>query len=106
MLKKLSLLITAVCIVITANAGNDKNISSLIRKELSVPATLKNDKLDEKVNVQFRLAENGKATIIRVETSNPELKNYILDEFPKMDFNTVTEKKEQIYFVDINFKVL
>lgn len=106
-MKKIITLILAVCISITATqAGNDKKINSVISKQLKVPAALKNKKLNEKVNVQFSIAENGKATVLKVETSSPELKSYILNQFPKMDFNTVTEKKAAVYFIDINFKVL
>ncbi|MBA3971500.1 MAG: hypothetical protein H0X46_05040 [Bacteroidetes bacterium] len=88
------------------HASNDKKINSVISKGLQIPAGLKSNKLDEKVNVQFQIANNGKATVLNVETANPELKNYILNQFPKIDFNNVEGKQEGVYFIDINFKVL
>lgn len=89
-----------------AMAGNGNNINSVISKQLKVPAELKNTKLNEKVNVQFKIAENGTATVMNIETSSPELKKYIYNQFAKMNFDTVSGKPEAIYFVDINFKVL
>ncbi len=71
-----------------------------------MPTELKNSKLNERVYVQFKIAENGKATVMHVETVSPELKKYIFNQFAKMNFNTVSENLEAIYFVDINFKVL
>ena len=106
MIKKLVLLIAAIAFSISTQAGNDKKIGAIIRKELKVPATLKACKLDEQVNVQFRLMENGKAAVLDVKTNNPELKKYIMSQFPKLDFNAVNEKKNAVYFIDINFKVL
>jgi len=107
-MKKLIILLAIVFTGITAaDAGNgDKKINSLISKNLKVPSSLKNTNLNEKVNVQFKIAETGKATVISVETENSELKNYIINQFPKIDFNNATDKQEGLYFIDINFKVL
>ncbi len=106
-MKKITTLVVALIISISAAiAGNGNNINSVISKQLKVPSELKNNKLNEKVNVQFKISENGKATVMNVETNNPELKKYIFNQFPKMNFNTSTGKPEAVYFVDINFKVL
>jgi hypothetical protein len=105
-MKKIILFVAIVFASITiASAGNGKNISSAISKQLNVPATLKNTKLDEKVNVQFKLTSDGKATVVDVKTSNPDLKNYIITQFPKIDFKQ-ENGQEGMYFIDINFKVL
>jgi hypothetical protein len=106
MTKIVALIIIALTSITSLKAGNDKMINSMISKQMKVPASLKSEKLDEKVNVQFKIADNGKATVLNVETGNPELKNYILNQFPKIDFNTVEGKQEGVYFIDINFKVL
>lgn len=107
MYKKLIILTVALFISITATvAGNGKSIHAVISNQLKVPQELKNTKLNEKVNVQFKIEENGEATVLNVETANPELKSYIMMQFPKIDFKAVAEKKDAIYFVDINFKVL
>ena len=106
-MKNLTTLIVAILIsTMAAVAGNGTSINSVISKQLKVPSELKSTKLNEKVNVQFKIAEDGKATVMNVETSSPELKNYIMNQFPKMNFGSVSEKHEAIYFVDINFKVL
>lgn len=104
--KIITLIVFVLASITGIQAGNDKKINSVISKELKVPAGLKSTKLDEKVNVQFQILSNGKATVLNVETSNPELKNYILTQFPKIDFNGVEGKQEAVYFIDINFKVL
>lgn len=106
-MKNLTTLIVAILIsTMAAVAGNGSSINSVISKQLKVPTELKSTKLNEKVNVQFKIAEDGKATVMNVETSNPELKNYIMKQFPKMNFDSVSEKQEAVYFVDINFKVI
>ena len=97
------------CLLISlsaAFAGNGNTVYSLITKQIKVPAQLKNQKLNEKVNVQFRISENGNVSVVNVNTDNSELKNYVINQFNHIDFSTVKESKEQTYFIDINFKVL
>ena len=90
-----------------ANAGSgDKTISSLISKHIKVPASLKKAELEESVNVEFTISESGKATVLNVNTDNNELKSYIKDQFPKINFNNAKKKAEALYFIDINFKVM
>lgn len=103
-MKKILTVIVALIFSVTSTfAGNGNGINSLISKHLNVPTELKGNSLNEKVNVQFKISENGKATVLNVETTNLSLKNYILCQLPKIDFNTVAKKKEAVYFVDINF---
>jgi len=103
-------LIMIIAIVLTgsviATAGNGNKINSVLSKHLQIPSQLKSEKLNEKVNVQFKIDTKGKATVMNVETKNPDLKHYITEQLPKIDFNDVNDKPEEIYFVDINFKVL
>lgn len=102
----LTLVVALIISISAAVAGNGNNINSVISKQLKVPTELKNNKLNEKVYVQFKIAENGKAIVLNVETNNPELKKYIFNQFPKMNFNQNEEKPEEIYFININFKVI
>jgi uncharacterized membrane protein len=104
-MKKILLLTAAIfaaTIVSRAETGN--SVHNIITKQIKIPSELKDSKLNEKVNVQFRL-ENGKAYVIDVTTSNPELKNCIIEQFKAMKFDNINEKATT-YFVDINFKVL
>ena len=106
-MKTLTTFIVALLLSTTTTfAGNGKSIHSVISSQLKVPQELKSSKLNEKVNVQFKIKKNGEATVLNVETANPQLKNYILKQFPKIDFKAVAEKQDAIYFIDINFKVL
>ena len=91
---------------VLANAGNGTKINSVLSKHLQIPTQLKSEKLNEKVNVQFKVNAKGKATVMNVDTKNTELKHYLIEQLPKIDFNDVNDKPEEIYFVDINFKVL
>jgi hypothetical protein len=105
-MKKIVILILAIFVSYTAaQAGTDNPIHNMITKQIRIPAQLKNQKLDEKVNVQFKV-ENGKASIVEVRTSNPELKAYIIEQFKTMKFDNSPEKQGITYFIDINFKVL
>lgn len=90
----------------TAFAGNGNNIHNLISKEIKIPAQLKDQKLNEKVNVQFKIEQNGNASVLDVKTNNPELKNYVIKQFESIDFSNVSERQGVVYFIDINFKVL
>lgn len=91
---------------VIAHAGNGTKINSVLSKPLQIPSQLKSEKLNEKVNVQFKVNAKGKATVMNVETKNQDLKHYITEQLPQIDFNDVNDKAEEIYFVDINFKVL
>jgi len=87
-------------------AGTGTSVHTLITKQIKVPAQLKNQKLDEKVNVQFTIGKNGEASLIDVKTENPELKKSVIEQFNTIDFNKATDKQPVTYFIDINFKVL
>ncbi|HEX8514706.1 MAG TPA: hypothetical protein VF868_00810 [Bacteroidia bacterium] len=105
-MKKILILIVAIFMSQAASqAGTENPVHNTITRQIKIPAELKSDKLNEKVNVQFRL-ENGKAYVIDITTKNDELRNYIAEEFHKMNFEGITEKEGTIYFVDINFRVL
>ncbi|MDF2436116.1 MAG: hypothetical protein K0Q95_492 [Bacteroidota bacterium] len=106
-MKKIVLLITLIFfsyIVTYAETGN--TIHSQISKQIKMPAELKNEKLNETVKVEFTILENGSVTVLNVETHKPELKQYIISQFSTLDLKGVTIKKNEIYLIDINFKVL
>jgi len=107
-MKKIFLILAVVFAgITTAVAGNgDKNITQVIKNNLSIPSNLKATKLNEKVNVQFKIDENGKAQVIEVNTSNQELKNHVILQIEKILFDNSSQKISGTYFVDINFKVL
>jgi len=108
-MKKIILLTIAIIAALgvsTAFAGNGPSIHSIITKQIKVPAQLKDKKLNEKVNVEFKIGQNGVPAVLDVKTSNPELKKYVLNQFKTLDFSNVTDKQEVTYFIDLNFKVL
>lgn len=89
-----------------AQAGNGSTIQTIIRQKLSIPAPLKTQKLNEKVLVEFRINDDGKAHVLSVKTENSELKKAIIENFKTMDFSKSEVNKGSSYFIDINFKVL
>lgn len=107
-MKKIILLIIAIFIsYIATYAGNENNtIHNQISRQMKIPSSLKEGKLDEKVTVEFRISGEGKAEVIRVNTGNAELKQYITSEFQSIKFNNTDVKSGISYFIDINFKVL
>lgn len=105
-MKKIIILIVAIFISYSVSqAGNGNTIHSMIKKQIGIPAQLKNQKLNELACVQFKV-ENGKAIVLEVKTNNQELKEHILKQFKTMNFDNIQEKQGIIYFVDINFTVL
>jgi uncharacterized protein with WD repeat len=87
-------------------AGNGTGIHNTISKQLKVPQQLKDKKLNENVNVQFKINNNGTIVLLDVKTKNKELKKYVESEFPKLNLLNEGTKAETIYFIDLNFKVL
>lgn len=102
----LTIAIIAALGVSTAFAGNGPSIHSIITKQIKVPAQLKDQKLNEKVNVQFKIGQNGVASVLDVKTSNPELREYVIRQFKMLNFSNVVDKQEVTYFIDLSFKVL
>ncbi|MCE3279201.1 MAG: hypothetical protein K0S44_1392 [Bacteroidetes bacterium] len=104
-MKKIVLLIVAILVSYIACEATENPVHSMITKQIRIPENLKNQKLNENVNVHFKL-ENGKAYVLDITSNNAELKNYIVEQFQIMDFSKIHEKQGNIYFIDINFKVL
>lgn len=104
---KTLLIISIALLTSISNAfAGEGNLNSIISKKLKVPTELKNQKLDEKVNVQFKIDNNGTIILLNVETQNRELKKYVEKEFPKLDLEQNIQKKDAIYLIDLNFKVV
>jgi hypothetical protein len=77
-----------------------------IIKELKLPANLKSQSFTEMVNVQFKIDQNGKVSVLKVDTSNLSLRNYVTDHFNKIDLSKLKDNTESIYNISINFKVI
>lgn len=106
-MKKLVLIITTTIMSFNMTfAGNGNLIRKEIIKELKLPANLKSQSFIETVNVQFKIDSNGKVSVLRVDTSNMSLKNYVIDHFNKIDLSKLKDNKESIYNISINFKVI
>ncbi len=105
-MKKIILLLTALFFLSSpaSFAGTGNNLSLSISKQLHLPAHLKTKKLNEKVNVQFKVLPGGNILLLNVNTDHKELKAYIQQQFPKIIMSGL--KPEGTYFIDINFKVL
>jgi len=99
-----------ISIALMMNASNafagEGNLNKIISSKLKVPTELKNQKLNEKVNVQFKLDNKGNVILLNVDTQNIELKKYVEKEFPKLNLKQNIQEKESIYFIDLNFKVV
>ncbi|MDQ3047595.1 MAG: hypothetical protein M3R27_08620 [Bacteroidota bacterium] len=104
-MKKIIVLLTALFFLNSgAFAETGNNLSNSISKQLHLPAYLKTKKLNEKVNVQFKVLPGGNILLVNVNTDHPELKAYIMKQFPKIVMTDL--KPEGTYFIDINFRVL
>lgn len=96
----------AFCLLGNMQAGNGNNIQQLIGKQLHLPAQLKKEKINEKVSVEFHINDNGKVSVLKVNTDNKTLEHAVQEQFNKMDFSQLQEGKSSTYFIDINFRVL
>jgi len=108
-MKKILILTIAIITALgltTAFAGNGPSIHSLITKQIKIPAKLKDQKLNEKVNVQFKIGQDGTASVVDVKTTNTELKKDVIRQFKSINFSNVVDKQEVTYSVDLSFRVL
>jgi outer membrane biosynthesis protein TonB len=105
-MKKLFIISALLLIFSDMIAGNENSIQNLITKEIRVPEQLKNQQLNEKVTVSFKIGENGKISVLDVKTSNAELKKEIIKQFNTIDFSHMPENQNIAYSIDINFKVV
>lgn len=96
----------AITVSASMQANNNSDINKLVNKNLKVPAQLKNQKLNEKVNVQFKMSKNGEVTLVDVKSNNEELRKYVEKNFSKIDWSTTEIHPETVYSLNINFRVL
>jgi hypothetical protein len=106
-MKRIVLLIVLIVFTsIATQAGTGNSIHSQITRQIKMPAELKNEKLNETVKVEFTILENGTVNVLKVQTNKPELKEYITSRFSSLELKNVQEKTNEIYLIDINFRVL
>lgn len=87
-------------------ATENGDIQKIVSNNFKVPAKLKNEKLNEKVNVQFKFNNNGELTLINVNSNNEELKNYVEKQFKAINLKGTNLNPDTIYSMNINFRVL
>ena len=108
-MKKIIILIAVVLINTTGlfagNDNNDNSIQNTISAQLKVPADILSQNY-EKVNIEFSVKSNGKASIKNIETQNSELKKLIIEQFPKIDFSKIADLSAGSYKIDVYFQTL
>jgi hypothetical protein len=97
---------TLMLFISNAVAGNEASVQNVISSQMRLPSELTKHKLNELVELSFRVDENGKASILEIGTNNPELREYVTRKFNAMDFSKVSLNKQTTYFININFRVL
>jgi hypothetical protein len=105
-MKALLIVATIFAVNTSVLAGTGATMQDLISDNLHMPAELKSEKLNEKVKVSFRIDASGKASIVEIGTQNEELKRFVTKQFNSIDFSKAVDSKQDLYFVDISFKVL
>lgn len=89
-----------------AGEKEGETLSKYIKTQLSFPAKLKSQKLDEKVRVDFRVKEDGTFEVVRIYTRNTELKAHLQEQFGRMQLSMQNADTKIVYRVEVNYKVL
>lgn len=105
-MKKLLLALAIFTGVSAGFSSNNGDISKIINHQLKLPAELKQNKLDEKVNVKFKLNKAGEIELVDVSADNEEIKKYVKAKFTSLNLKSAALQSEIIYSININFKVL
>jgi hypothetical protein len=100
-----------------ATAGTLKNekskgkevseIRSQLYSKIEFPAFLidKNTK-EENVTVTFKIENGGTVKVVKTNSENKELNNYITEKFNGAKIETTPESEEKLYQVNIRFKLI
>ena len=88
----------------------DKEVSEIrsqLYSQIEFPAFLidKNTK-EENVTVTFRIENGGTIKVMKTNSENKELNNYITEKFNGAKIETTPVSEEKLYQVNIRFKLI
>lgn len=89
-----------------AGEGDAPALSRQISNQLSFPEELIQPSFNEKVRVDFKMKPDGAVEVLKVYTNNKELKDHVMTQFGKMNFNSRDIDKEKIYRIDVRYRVI
>jgi hypothetical protein len=90
----------------TANEMLGEKLRTTISKSMSLPQELKKEKMNEKLSVQFSLSKEGELKVVKVESTNKELKKFVKETLEKIKIDVDNDSKEEKTFsIDLVFKV-
>ena len=88
-----------------------ENETSEIRKQLfnqiQFPDFMKdNNSVEESVNVFFQVEKNGNIKVLKTDYKNDTLNKFIIDELKKAKLESLEVNEENVYKINIRFKLL
>ena len=88
-----------------------ENETSEIRKQLfnqiQFPDFMKdNNSVEESVNVFFQVEKNGNIKVVKTDYKNDTLNKFIIDELKKAKLESLEVNEENVYKINIRFKLL
>lgn len=111
----LGLLILATTFGATAGTLKNKNskdkevseIRTQLFDQIQFPSFLidKNTK-EENVTVTFKIEKDGSVKVMKTNSENKELNNYITEKFNGAKIETTPESEEKLYQINIRFKLI
>jgi len=110
-MKKLMIALAFVAFTSTAftqSASHDpmKEVQYAIAQQVTFPKTLKQSDFNESVAATVKLHPAGKLEVMHVETTNPSLRDYIVESLEKITVPSDMVFKAITLSLNFNFKVL
>ena len=80
-----------------------EDLKTYVKKEVALPKSMLKSGMNEKVNVQFNVTENGTIEIQKIETNNSGLEKYIFNQLNGQILNMNLNLLNLSYQVAIKF---
>lgn len=88
--------------IVSAEIPPTQNLDKTLRKSISYPDFAKNERLFGIVRVEFDILQNGSIEVVNMNTSHPNLGEYVKAELEQIRIDDISEVGK--HFIKINFR--
>lgn len=85
---------------------NQQSVNSLIKKEIGYPALAIENQIEGTVVVQYRVSEDGKIIIERINYENVILGDYVKERLSKIELDKSVFKSANSQVIKFDFKLI
>ena len=87
-------------------AEGNAGLSRTISKQLSLPSALVKPDFNAEVKVDFMINADGSVEVLRVHTTNLQLKDHVLKQFKTMHVGNTNIDTQQVYRIPVKYRVI